>query len=284
MILRIGRIAERIADDIERNSYKRHNGCREHKLISQRAVHHQYAAGFNQIAQRSLGCGYTKTNIGKEHFVAYGAGNRKRRLQHNYRNHLRQQVLYNYPQRAAAKAAGRQIIVPIAEYNDLIADKAGHGHPTDHTHGYDYGGHARAQYVAYKDQYKRLRDITYYIIYLRQRFIKTPYVTPCHAYYNAKYKIAQRDHKADYYGRARAGPYPCPKVLTYCICSEPIFAARRKVAKVHAGFGVIVYCNGVMLIGQQRLNESEGNYRYQRNYQYACSPIAPKVSERARPV
>jgi len=35
---------------------------------------------------------------------------------------------------------------------------------------------------------------------------------------------------------------------------------------VHAGFGVIVYCNGIMLIGQQRLNESEGNYRYQRNY------------------
>ncbi len=64
--------------------------------------------------------------------------------------------------------------------------------------------------------------------------------------------------------------------LTYCVCSEPVFAARRKVAKVHAGFGVIVYCNGVMLIGQQRLNESEGNYRYQRNYQYACSPIAPK--------
>ena len=25
---------------------------------------------------------------------------------------------------------------------------------------------------------------------------------------------------------------------------------------MHAGFGVIVYCNGIMLIGQQRLNES----------------------------
>ena len=137
VVLGIGSISEGIADDIEGNGDDQQHGYGEEQLVAQGGHRHQGAAGLDQIAQRGGVNRQADADVGDEHLVADGGGDGQRHPHGDDGHQIRKQVFHDDPSGGDAQAPGGQIVVPVTDNNDLVADKPRHAQPAGQAHRED---------------------------------------------------------------------------------------------------------------------------------------------------
>ena len=75
VVLWVGGVRERVADQIERNGDKAQNQGGVEQLVAQTGLHHHLAAVVDQIAQRGRLHREAQADVGDEHLVADGFRN-----------------------------------------------------------------------------------------------------------------------------------------------------------------------------------------------------------------
>src|SRR5690606_3072110 len=169
VIPRVGCVGKGVPQHVKGNGDDGYHDGREDELVSQGWSHHQSTALVDQVAQRRSLQGQAQTDISQEDLAAYGVGNGQGHPHHDDGYQVRQDVLDNDPVGGCAQATGSQVVLPVPDNQDQVADQFGHGQPTGDAHGDDHGGKAGTQDIGHHDHDDGGRNIVPHVIYFRYR-------------------------------------------------------------------------------------------------------------------
>ena len=285
MILRVGGVREGVADEVECDGDKAQDEGGVEQLILQSGLHHHLAAVVDEVAQRGRFHRQAKADVGDEHLVADGLRDGERHAQHDDRHQIRQQVAQYDAVGGGADAAGRHIVVAVADDQDLVADKAGHLDPALDGHAQDHGPDAGGGHIGDQDQHDGGGDVIEDVVQLGEHEVQPAHIAPQHTGGDAHNGLHQRYKKGDGQAGACARPDACPQVLPDGVGTpDKAVLSGSDVAVLDAGHRVHSAQIGVGLPGQIRLDECKYHHSCQRDQQNDRKFILEKGAEGAAPV